>query len=281
MAGTILRGELPPSRRQAKPGGHVLRFADRGVPPLHYVGRIVGQPPVWLETRAPFENLRLRSTRAFAGDGLPRGTGQPVILIPGFMAGDRSLATLKDWLLRMGYHAEQPGLAFNIRYSEAVMQTLLLQLVDLYAWHGQRVTLIGHSRGGMLAKVAAHRHPEIVERVVALGSPLADPYAIHPFTMACVRMAQAFNLVRFGMSGMVERSFLQDLAAPARRPLISIYSRTDGIVHWKACVRADAACIEVDSSHVGLAVNPDVYAFLATVLAHSRQPRRPPSATDA
>jgi hypothetical protein len=78
-----------------------------------------------------------------------------------------------------------------------------------------------------------------------------DPYDIHPFTMACVRIAQAFNLATFGLTGMVERSFLQDLAAPARRPPISIYSRTDGIVHWKACVRTEAECIEVDSSHVG------------------------------
>lgn len=256
------------------------RFADRGIPPLRYFGRVIGLPPVWLEGRAPFENLRLRGTAVFAGDGLTRGRGQPVLLIPGFMAADRSLATLRDWLLRMGYHAEIPGLAFNVRYSEAVLDTILLHLVDLYGWLGQRVTLIGHSRGGLLAKVAAHRHPEMVEQVVALGAPLADPYDISPFTMACVRLAQVFNLVRFGRTAAVERPFLHDLAAPVRRPLTSIYSRTDGIVHWRACIRADVECVEVVSSHVGLAVNPDVYAVLARLLASSEPPRLSgPSAT--
>src|SRR5262249_10605126 len=186
----------------------------RAPPPPRSCGRVAALPPVWLESRAPFENMRLRNTPAYAGDGLPRGGGQPVLLIPGFMAADRSLATLRDWLLRMGYHAEIPGLTFNVRYSEAVLNTIHLHLVDLYGWLGQKVTLVGHSRGGLLAKVAAHRPPEMVERVVALGAPLADPFDISPFTMACVRLAQVFNLVRFGQTGEVERPFLDDLAAP-------------------------------------------------------------------
>jgi len=256
-----------------------MRFSDRGLPPLHYFGRIIGQPPIWLESRALSENLRLRGAAVYAGDGLLRGRGQPLLLIPGFMAGARSLATLHGWLLRIGYHAEVAEVGFNVRHSEAVLKVVLLRLVDLYGWLGHRVTLIGHSRGGLLAKVAAHRHPEMVERVVALGAPLADPYDISPFTMAGVRFAQAFNLVRFGRTGAVERQFLQDLAAPARRPVVSIYSRTDAIVHWRACIRADAECVEVVSSHVGLAVNPDVYAVLARLLASPARPGRRPSAT--
>jgi triacylglycerol lipase len=249
------------------------RFAARGVPPLHYLGRVVGQPPVWLETRVFLENLRLHGHDVFIGDGLPRGSGQPVIVIPGFMAHERSISTLQDWLLRMGYHAEAPGLGFNVRHSEAVLGTLIIRLVDLYGWLGQRVVLIGHSRGGLLAKVASHRHPEMVERVITLGSPLADPYDIHPFTMACVRVAQLMNLARFRTFGSVESSFLSDLAARARRPLTSIYSRSDGIVHWKACLRDDADCIEVEGSHTGLAVNSDVYGLVAKLLARSWQNR--------
>ena len=270
---------LPPHQISDLAGTPGLRFSDRGLPPLHYFGRIIGQPPIWLEGRVLSENLRLRGTAIYAGDGLPRGTGQPVLLIPGFMAGARSLATLQGWLLRIGYHAEITGVGFNVRHSEAILNMVLLRLVDLYGWLGQRVTLIGHSRGGLLAKVAAHRHPEMVECVAALGAPLADPYDISPFTMAGVRMAQAFNLVRFGRTGAVERPFLQDLAAPARRPLVSVYSRTDAIVHWRACIRPDARCVEVVSSHVGLAVNPDVYAVLAHLLASPGRPWRRPSAT--
>lgn len=250
------------------------RYAGRGVPPLIYLGRLNGPPPVWLESRAPLEERRLRRHPLFAGDGLVRGDGRPVLLVPGFMGGDSSLGTLRDWLLRLGYRAEPSGLVFNIRYSEVVLESLALRVRALSAEHARPVTLIGHSRGGLLAKVLAHRLPRLVAGVVSLGSPLGDPYDVHPFTMACVRMAQVANMVRYGRSSDVEHRFLEDLAAPARVPLTSIYSRTDGIVHWEACLRPDAVCLEVASSHVGLAVNHAVYALLSGLLsARRRRPR--------
>ncbi|HXM57244.1 MAG TPA: hypothetical protein VOB72_17725 [Candidatus Dormibacteraeota bacterium] len=243
------------------------RFVEDGLPPLRYVGRTSGPPPVWLESRAPLERVRLHRHRVFTGDGLPRGDGRPVLLIPGFAGGDGGMATLREWLERLGYGAAPSGLAFNIRYSEAVLGTLTSRLVELYAERGRPVTVVGHSRGGLLAKVLAHRHPTLVAQVVGLGSPFAEPYDVHPITMAGVRVAQIVNLVRFGRSGRVERDFLADLAAPARVPLTSVYSRSDGIVHWEACRRPDATCVEVRSSHVGLAVNWAVYSLLAALLA--------------
>jgi pimeloyl-ACP methyl ester carboxylesterase len=244
----------------------VARIDDDGLPPLHHLGRTSGPPPVWLETRAPLEHARLRRDPLFTGHGLPRGRGRPVLLVPGFMGGDRSLVTLRGWLLRLGYDVEQSGLAFNIRYSEAVLDTLAPRVADLSVRARRRVTIVGHSRGGLLAKVLADRYPRLVQRVVGLGSPFADPFDVHPLTMASVRLAQAVNLVRFGQSADAEAPFLRDLAAPARVPLTSIYSRSDGIVHWQACLRPDAICLEVAGSHTGLGVNQEVYALLARVL---------------
>jgi triacylglycerol lipase len=248
------------------PGLAVARFTDEGIPPITYVGRLVDSPQVWREVWGPVAYWRLRR-RPLEPDGLPLGDGRPVLLVPGFMGGDDSLRPMRDWLVRLGYGAELPGLVFNIRYSEAVVRHLVSRLVDLYAWHGRGVTVVGHSRGGMLAKVMSHRHPQMVEQVVALGSPLADPYDVHPLTMAGVRMAQAFNLLVFGRTARVEREFLRDLEAPALVPLTSIYSRGDGIVYWRACLRPDATCIEVESSHVGFGASPDVFALLARLLA--------------
>jgi pimeloyl-ACP methyl ester carboxylesterase len=255
-----------------------LRFAERGIPPLSYLGRVVAPPPFLLEGRALYEAWRLRRHPVYSGEGLPRGRGQPVLLVPGFMAGDRSLMTLERFLLKLGYHAEKAGLAFNVQTSEAVLTQLTARLNSLQGWLGQRVAIVGHSRGGLLGKVAAQRHPELVNRVIALGSPLADPYDVHPVTMAGVRMAQAFNWLRFRQPGTVERRFLSDLAQPSALPLISIYSRSDGIVSWQACLRADAICVEVEGSHAGLAVNPAVYAFVAQALAGRRLLARPASA---
>lgn len=262
------RRALPPSPERP------ARFSKRGLPPLGYTGRWRGQPPVWLEGRGLFEYLRLVRHPIYGGAGVPRGDGAPVLLVPGLMAGDSSLRVLRNWLLRSGYHVETAGLVFNIRYSELVAGTITLRLRAMHRLLGRTVTIVGHSRGGMLAKVVADRQPSAVARVVTLGSPLGDPYDIYPLTMAGVRIAHALNVLRYARGGGVERRFLAELEAPARVPLTSVYSRTDGIVHWEACLRPDAECLEVIGSHLGLGFNLHVYQLLAGILA-SGPPARP------
>jgi pimeloyl-ACP methyl ester carboxylesterase len=238
----------------------------RGIPGLFYPGRLLSPPPIWREGRIATEYLRLVRNPVFQGKQVPHGDGRPVVLIPGFLAGDSSMGVMAEWLRRIGYYAELPGLTLNVLYSEVVLKRLTVRLVDVYGWKGRRVTLVGHSRGGILAKVLSHRHPEMVEQVFCLGSPIGNPYDVHPVTMAGVRVAQAFNFVRYGRTADIERRFLRDLAARAKVPITSIYSRSDGIVHWEACVRDDVRGIQVNSSHVGLALNADVYSILARLL---------------
>jgi triacylglycerol lipase len=227
-----------------------------------------------MEVRGRFEHAQLLRDPVFARDGLPNGRGRPVLLVPGFMAGDSSMSTLRDWLLRSGYHTELAGIGFNILYSEIMLGRLAARLSQVHAQLGRKVTLIGHSRGGLLAKVVADRNPEMVARVIALGAPLSDPYDLHPITVAGIRLAYAYNLARYLRTSAVERRFLRDLDAPARAPLVSIYSRTDGIVHWEACLRPDAECVEVDGSHVGLNVNRQVYRHLARIVSTPARRKR-------
>ena len=111
-----------------------------------------------------------------------------------------------------------------------------------------------------------------VERAVAVALRTHRDRIVHPVTVAGIRLAHAYNLVRYRRPAAVERRFLRDLEAPARVPLVSIYSRTDGIVHWEACLRSDAECIEVDGSHVGLSANPEVFRLLARILNASAAP---------
>ena len=255
--------------KPSKPEPQARRAAGalvRGIPSLLYAGRFFSPPPIWREGRIAAEYLALVRNPVFVGKDVPHGDGRPVLLVPGFLAGDSSLSVLADWLRRMGYYAEAPGISFNVKYSEVVMKALTLRLVDVYGWKGRRVTVVGHSRGGILAKVLSHRHPEMVEQVVTLGSPLADPYDVHPVTMAGVRVAQAWNFVRYGRTADIERRFLRDLAAEPKVPITSIYSRSDGIVHWAACLRPDVRAVEVHGSHVGLGLNPEVYKVLARLL---------------
>ncbi len=46
-----------------------------------------------------------------------------------------------------------------------------------------------------------------------------------------------------------------------------MYSRSDGIVDWRACLDPHARHVEVRSSHVGMAAHPAVYQAVADALA--------------
>jgi triacylglycerol lipase len=221
---------------------------------------------MWLEGRIYLEYLRLIRDPVYRGVEVPPGRGRPVLLIPGFLAGDWTLSTPFRWLRRIGYRPRMAGVAFNVRYSEVVLRPLIEALSSLHRKTGSRVSVVGHSRGGVLAMVLAHRNPEMVEQVITLGSPLQDPFDVHPLTMAGVRAAHVFNVVRYGHPASVEMRFLRDLAAQPKVPTTSIYSRSDGVVNWKACLRSDLNAIEVNGSHVGLALNPEVYRILAHLL---------------
>ena len=221
---------------------------------------------MWLEGRIYLEFLRLIRDPVYRGLDVPPGLGRPVLLIPGFLAGDWTLRTPFQWLRRMGYRPRMAGVAFNVMYSEVMLRPLIDSLTALHKRTGARVSLVGHSRGGVLAMVLAHRKPELVEQVITLGSPLQDPFDVHPLTMAGVRAAHFYNVVRYGHPASVEMRFLRDLAAAPKLPTTSIYSRSDGVVNWKACLRGDINAIEVKGSHVGLAINPEVYRILAHLL---------------
>ena len=221
---------------------------------------------MWREGRVYLEFLRLVRDPVFRGVDVPSGLRKPVLLIPGFLAGDWTLRTPFAWMRRVGYRPRMAGLAFNVMYSEVMLKPLLDALAELHRKTGARVSLVGHSRGGVLAKVLSHRKPELVEQVITLGSPLQDPFDVHPLTMAGVRAAHLYNVVRYRHAASVEMRFMRDLAAAPRVPTTSIYSRSDGVVNWKACLRSDVNGIEVRGSHIGLALNPEVYRILAHLL---------------
>lgn len=255
----------PHRRSSSEADGH-----RPALPPLSYTGLWQSPPPMWLEGRVAGEYVALIRDPIFRGEGAAPGRGRGVLLIPGFLAGDWSLLTLHGWLRRLGYRPELPGFRFNVDYSEMLLESLGRRLEAAKRQSGKRVAIVGHSRGGILAKVLADQHSELVSRVVTLGSPLADPFEIHPVTMAGVRAAHLYNVLRHWRGAGIESDFLAALAAPPQVPVTSVYSRTDGVVSWKACVRPDLSSAEVPGSHVGLAVNPDVYRLLAKLLASER-----------
>jgi pimeloyl-ACP methyl ester carboxylesterase len=233
--------------------------------------------PIWLEARLPLEHAGLLRDPTGGGEDLPRGDGAPVMLIPGFLAGDLSLSSMARWLRDLGYKPCRAGIRANVDCLERAVTRLEAQLEHFSSRHGRRVTIVGHSRGGTMARVLAVRRPDLVEAIVCLGSPVMDQFAVHPLVRAQVRAVAVLGSI--GIPGLFSYTCRagccvdaeQDLKAPFPDGIrfVSVFSRSDGVVDWRACLDPAAEAVEVRSSHIGMAVNPRVFRVLASALAGS------------
>jgi pimeloyl-ACP methyl ester carboxylesterase len=237
-------------------------------------GKPFGQiavPPLWREGRAPGELAALLRDPVFAGRGVPHGNGQPVLLVPGYMAGDGSFAVMARWLRRIGYRPRRAGIVLNADCATATLDRLEARLTEL----GAPVAIIGQSRGGSLARLLATRRPDVVTGIVTLGSPALDELAVHPLVRLNLRIVS--SLGRLGVPGLLSASCLDGDCCAATRELsasafptsvgwTAIYSRSDGIVDWRACLAPDAELVEVDASHLGMGVNAASYRAIAAAL---------------
>lgn len=231
--------------------------------------------PIWGEARLAFERAALSSHPVLTGEGLARSDGRPVLLVPGFLAGDASLGLMAGWLARLGYRPCRAGMRANVDCTERAVERLERRIEDLAQRHERMVAVVGQSRGGSMARVLAVRRADLVDRIVCLGSPVASHLAVHPFVRAQVEAVAVLGSL--GIRGLFSRGCSSgdccaqaraDAAAPfpARVRFTSVYSRTDGVVDWRACIDPQAHLVEVRSSHVGMAVNPHVFVALAEAL---------------
>ncbi|HYM56415.1 MAG TPA: alpha/beta fold hydrolase [Solirubrobacteraceae bacterium] len=228
------------------------------------------------EFRWQAELGRLVVDPVFQGRGVRRGDGMPVVAIPGFLAGDASLAVMRGWLGRMGYEARPSAINCNVDCSDLAVDRLERRIERIHDLAGRRVALLGHSRGGHFAKALACRRPDLVCAMVSMGAGLDTPFDVSLPTKAAIAAVRATH-VRYGdrvaHSGCFTETcscrFVRDYSAdfPADLPLTSIYTRGDGVVWWEACVVPYARNVEVQGSHIGLAFNRKAYRAIADALA--------------
>ncbi len=228
------------------------------------------------EVRWQAELARLLADPVWRGVGLPRGDGGPVLLIPGFLAGDQSLSVMASWLRKIGHAPKRAGISFNVACSDIAVDRLSKILLHAHLSSGRKVAIIGHSRGGHFARALAVRHPEQVSQVISMGSGLDEPFDIsEPTRLAVdgVRKLIARRDPERAALGCFTHACLcryaQDYRAPFpdEVPLTSIYSKGDGVVRWRACVVPYARNVEISGSHIGLAFNRHAYREIAAALA--------------
>jgi triacylglycerol lipase len=229
--------------------------------------------PLWRETTAGGELARLRMSPVYRGVDVPPGDGGPVMLIPGLLAGDVSLRRLAGWLERVGHRAHHAGIRVNADCAERAATAIERRVAELAEASGRPVALVGQSRGGMLARAVAYRNPELVSRLITLGTPHTEQLAAHTAVLGSVLVLGLAGTA--GVPGIFGWSCLRgdccarlrhDVDQPVEVPFTSIYSRRDGIVDWHACLAEGAEHVEVRASHIGMAINHEVYAAIGTTL---------------
>jgi pimeloyl-ACP methyl ester carboxylesterase len=240
------------------------------------------ESPAWwgrplAETRWLLELARLLGDPVYRPlAGLPRGDGRPVVLLPGFLAGDRTLSVMAGWLRRLGYAPAACGFVANVDCSDRALERVERRIDALHRDHGRRVAVVGHSRGGHFARAIGARAPDRVSHAVSLGADLRGLVGVSVPTLAAVAAVRRGLELTGRMRA--ERCFTHECTCAFARDygrsfpsdrvrLTSIYSKQDGIVLWEGSVVPEADCVEVTGSHVGLAFNRKAYRAIADALA--------------
>ena len=234
--------------------------------------------PIWRETLTGLEWALLRAHPAYYGLRIPKGDGQPVVTVPGFLGSDLYLLELNLWLYRIGYKPFRSHIGRNSDCPDILVDRLLETVEKAYVETGEQVRLIGHSLGGMLARAAAMIAPDRVKSVITLGSPFRGVRS-HPTVLRTGQFVRERVRARGDglrpkhkpmreacYSGACNCGFVQSLRAglPASVHQTAIYTKTDGIVDWSVCITGDEAIdVEVAGTHCGLAWNPQVYRVIA------------------
>lgn len=199
----------------------------------------------------------------------PRGKGEHVLVLPGFMATDASTAPLRRFLDSRGFRTSGWGLGRNLGFAAVghLLRDLLARANDRA---GTPVSLVGWSLGGLMARRMAADAPTSVTRLVTLGSPIGG-------SPTQTTVWRVYDRVEPGRREQVDARFREhaSLLPPRDVPSSAIYSRTDGVVPWQIAREQPGALtenIEVRASHIGLGVNPGVFYAVADRLAQTPTP---------
>lgn len=203
------------------------------------------------------------------------------MIIPGLFGSDFYLWPLRRWITRIGFRASTSGLWVNAGCPDRLTSEIEKWIERQQPQSDRRIVLIGHSRGGVLARALAIRLGSKVSDLVTLGSPVgvasayAQPGAQQLAHRTMSMLAQASNTAR----GILDPQcrfpdcgcrFIDNIRhePAAETAVLSIYSREDPIVPPQASIVEGARNVEVSGTHSGLVYNPAVYRELARELSN-------------
>jgi len=195
------------------------------------------------------------------------------------MANDSSTTVLRKFLKDQGFAAHPWLQGRNLGPQDGLREAMAERIEDLHERYGQKVSIVGWSLGGVYARELAKDAPDRVRQVISLGSPFGDiarpSNASRMFDFVSNRSRNTESDRKASRPAFAEKI----RASPPRNvPSTSIFTKTDGIVHWRSCLEPESdhtENIEVPGSHCGLGHNPLVLYAVAERLSQLEGKWRP------
>jgi len=213
--------------------------------------------------RAAAEFASLMFTRRWLRR-MPKGDGHGVVVMPGFLGDDGYNAPLRRYLNKLGYASIGWEQGRNLGPRGDLLERAVEHIVDHANNTGGKVTLIGHSLGGIYARELAKEIPDQVRQVISLGSPFGEGRHTGSYP------SRLFSIMNPDEEITVDQQLLVE---PPPVPTTAVYSKEDGVVNWLTCFQhgrhQQAQNIQVWGSHCGLTINPMVWFLLAERLSQA------------
>jgi pimeloyl-ACP methyl ester carboxylesterase len=214
-------------------------------------------PRRWLirETAA----ILARVYRGFGRLGERGDEGAPrLMVVPGFLASDRTTLGLQRALARAGYRVTGWGMGLNRGVRPDTLDRLT-ERIERFGG-GAPVILVGWSLGGIYAREVAKARPDLVSKVVTLGSPFCGDR----------RNNNVWRIYEFVAGHPVDNPPIPVVIEEKPPvPTLSIWSRRDGIVAVAAArgEPGQSDCqVELDCSHMGFAVSGRAYPKIVAAI---------------
>lgn len=182
------------------------------------------------------------------------GDGHPVLVIPGLLSNDLVTKPLRELLERLGYQVYGWELGINLANLEDIYK-LDTRLTSIYNKHGESVSVIGWSLGGLYARKICADNLGKVRQIITLGSPFRslNVKGAAMTTLKILHRSKEFPIPP------EHKSWVEKLRDPIKIQTTCIYSKKDGIVPWRLCqesIEDDLhENVEIVSSHTGMISN--------------------------
>ncbi len=179
---------------------------------------------------------------------------QPVMLLPGFGAHPSRMRRMKTALDAAGHITHEWGMGFNLGPTPENFAFLLHRVSELSRRHGQPITLVGWSLGGLYAREIARRQPETVRKVITLGTPFSGD----------MHANNAWRAYQFVTGHPVDEPPIKcDFAAKPPVPTVALWSPKDGVIAPRSACgwphERDRA-VAVRCNHLTFAADPKAIA---------------------